>query len=290
MRFMRFEQGGRVGLALDGGDGARGLCEGETGYPGDVSALAALTPDARARAIANLRAGAAIDTQAVTCLPPCARPGKIICLGLNYRDHAREFDFQPPSYPALFARFASSLIGHGQALVRPLVSGDFDYEGEMAVILGRGGRHIVPAQALDHVFGYSVFNDGSIRDYQMRTPQWTIGKNFDGTGAFGPWVVTADELPPGGAGLTLETRLNGVVMQRASTSDMIFDVAKTITLLSEALTLNAGDVIVMGTPSGVGYARKPPVYMKAGDVCEVEIERIGLLRNVVVDEVLGSRS
>ncbi|MHA6204974.1 fumarylacetoacetate hydrolase family protein [Dyella soli] len=284
MRFLRFRQGERVGMAADAGSGFRALFEGEAGYPGDASALARMDARRRADAVKALGAGIAIDPAAVALLPPSAHPGKIICLGLNYRDHAQEFAFEPPAYPTLFARFASSLVGHGQALVRPRVSDCFDYEGELAVILGRGGRHVTPEQALDHVFGYTVFNDGSIRDYQLRTPQWTVGKNFDGTGAFGPWVVTADELPPGATGLMLETRLNGAVMQRASTSDMIFGVAQTIAILSEAMTLDAGDVIVMGTPSGVGYARKPPLYMKAGDVCEVDIERIGVLRNPVVDE------
>lgn len=284
MRFLRFQQGGRVGTAVDAGEGFRARLEGDALYPGDVAALARMTPVQRASAVADLRSGDAVDLAPITYLPPCAHPGKIICLGLNYRDHAREFEFEPPSYPTLFARFASSLVGHGQPLVRPRVSSSFDYEGELALVLGRGGRHIAERDALDHVFGYAVFNDGSIRDYQLRTPQWTVGKNFDGTGAFGPWVVTADELPPGAAGLLLETRLNGEVMQQASTSDMIFGVAQTIAIISEAMTLDAGDVIVMGTPSGVGYARQPPVYMKAGDVCEVSIERVGQLRNVVMDE------
>lgn len=284
MRFLRFRQGSRIGMAVDVGDGFRARFDDETPCPGDVSALARMNEAQRARAIDVLRGGAPVDPEALSLLPPCDRPGKIVCLGLNYQEHAREFDAQAPSYPAVFARFASSLIGHGQPLVRPRVSDTFDYEGEMAVILGRRGRHIAERDALDHVFGYAVFNDGSLRDYQMRTTQWTVGKNFDGTGAFGPWVVTADELPPGGAGLILETRLNGTVMQHASTSDMVFGVARTIALLSEAMTLEAGDLLVMGTPSGVGYGRKPPVYMKHGDVCEVSIERIGTLRNTVVDE------
>ncbi|KLD64039.1 fumarylacetoacetate hydrolase family protein [Dyella japonica] len=284
MRFMRFEQDGRIGLAANHGDGWRARFVDEAGMPADVSAIAASTADARSAYTQHLLGGFALDADAVTRLPPSAHPGKIICLGLNYRDHAREFDSPPPSYPTLFARFASSLIGDGQPLMRPRVSTQFDYEGELVVILGRGGRHIAQEQALDHVFGYSVFNDGSLRDFQLRTPQWTVGKNFDGTGAFGPWVVTADELPPGAGGLMLETRLNGQVMQQASTTDMIFGVAQTISIISIAMTLDAGDVIVMGTPSGVGYGRKPPVYMKAGDVCEVSIERIGTLRNVVADE------
>lgn len=284
MRFLRFQQGERVGLAVDTDDGFRARFEGDTQYPGDVSAIARMSDAQRASTVDALRGGVQVDPDAVTYLPPCAHPGKIICLGLNYRDHAREFESKPPSYPSVFARYASSLIGHGQSLVRPRASSKFDYEGELAVILGRGGRHIAESAALDHVFGYAVFNDGSIRDYQMRTTQWTVGKNFDATGAFGPWVVTADELPPGGVGLVLETKLNGVSMQRAPTDDMVFGVAQTITLLSEAMTLDAGDVLVMGTPSGVGYARRPPVYMKAGDVCEISIERIGTLRNAVVDE------
>lgn len=285
MRFMRFEQQGRVGLAMDEGDGWRARFVDEDGVPADVSAMAAGDERSRKAYVEYLRAGFALDVDQVTFLPPSAQPGKIICLGLNYRDHAREFDSPPPAYPTLFARFASSLIGHGQPLVRPRVSDQFDYEGELVLILGRGGRHIALEDALDHVFGYSVFNDGSIRDYQLRTSQWTTGKNFDGTGAFGPWMVTADSLPPGATGLMLETRLNGEVMQRASTSDMIFDVAQTIAIVSEGMTLDAGDVIVMGTPSGVGYGRKPPVYMKPGDVCEVSIERIATLRNTVVQEV-----
>jgi acylpyruvate hydrolase len=284
MRFMRFEQDGRTGLAVDAGEDWRARFVDEAGTPVDVSAIAASDPATRKSYIEHLRAGAAIDMARISHLPPSAQPGKIICLGLNYRDHAKEFDSAPPSYPTLFARYASSLIGHGQPLVRPRVSNDLDYEGELVLILGRGGRHIAQENALDHVFGYSVFNDASIRDYQLRTSQWTVGKNFDGTGAFGPWVVTADALPSGATGLMLETRLNGEVMQRASTSDMIFGVAQTIAIVSEGMTLDAGDVIVMGTPSGVGYGRKPPVYMKPGDVCEVSIERIATLRNTVVQE------
>lgn len=284
MRLMRFEQNGRTGIAANHGHGWLARFTDEAGVPADISAIAASDDGVRRAFIDHLLGGFALDADAVKRLPPSARPGKIICLGLNYREHAREFDAPPPSYPTLFARFASSLIGDGQPLIRPRASQQFDYEGELVLILGRGGRHIAQEQALDHVFGYSVFNDSSVRDFQLRTSQWTIGKNFDGTGAFGPWVVTADELPPGASGLMLETRLNGQVMQQASTTDMIFNVAQTISLISVAITLDAGDVIVMGTPSGVGYGRKPPVYMKAGDVCEVSIERIGTLRNVVTDE------
>jgi acylpyruvate hydrolase len=215
-------------------------------------------------------------------LPPLNRAPKIICLGLNYRDHAAEGGFAVPEFPTLFGRFNSSLIGHGAPIIKPPVSDQLDYEGELVAILGKGGKDIAHDAALDHVIAYSVFNDGSIRDYQMKTPQWTAGKNFDDTGAFGPWIVTADELPAGAVGLKIETRLNGQTVQSASTSDMVFDVATTIELLSTFMTLEAGDVLVMGTPSGIGLARKPPLFMKDGDVCEVEIEKVGLLRNPVV--------
>jgi len=212
------------------------------------------------------------------------RPGKIVCVGLNYAAHSRESGHEPPAYPTLFARFASSLVGHETPLVRPRVSSELDYEGELAVVIGRGGRHIPRQAALDHVAGYSLFNDASVRDYQRKTPQWTVGKNFDGTGAFGPCLVTPDELPPGCKGLRLQTRLNGRVMQEASTADMLFDVESLIAAISEVMTLEPGDVLVTGTPEGVGHARKPPVFMAPGDVCEVEVEGLGVLRNTVAAE------
>ncbi len=212
-------------------------------------------------------------------------PGKTVCLGLNYFDHAKEGGRDKPDYPWFFYRGSSSLIAHGDAGVVPRVSSKFDYEAELAVVIGRRvPRHTKEADALQYVFGYSCFNDMSVRDYQTRTPQWTIGKNFDGTGGFGPVLVTADELPPGAKGLKIQGRLNGQVMQDANTSDMIFNVAETIALLAEVLTLEAGDVIAMGTPAGVGQARTPPVWMKAGDTYEVEIERIGTLVNPIADE------
>jgi 2-keto-4-pentenoate hydratase/2-oxohepta-3-ene-1,7-dioic acid hydratase in catechol pathway len=184
----------------------------------------------------------------------------------------------------VFVRFNSTLIGHRAPLLRPRESVQLDYEVELVAVIGRAGRRISRQSALSHVIGYSVFNDASVRDYQKRTPQWTVGKNFDGTGAFGPCLVTYDEVPGGGKGLRVKTRLNGQIMQDASTSDMIFDVATLISLLSEACTLEPGDLLVTGTPSGVGFTRKPPVFMKAGDVCEVEIEGVGTLVNPVVDD------
>ncbi|MGE8166318.1 fumarylacetoacetate hydrolase family protein [Paraburkholderia sp. NPDC080076] len=237
-----------------------------------------------AYAKAGIVKGTEYSADTVRWLPPLARPGKIVCVGLNYADHTKESHFEPQSYPTLFPRFDSSLIGHLAPMIRPLVSDSLDYEGEMAVILGAGGRHIPKERALEYVAGYSVFNDGSVREYQFKAPQWTVGKNFDGTGAFGPTFATADELPAGGAGLKLETRLNGKVVQAANTSDLVFDVATLIAIISEAITLAPGDVIVTGTPAGVGWAREPKLIMRDGDVCEVEIEGLGVLKNTVQDE------
>mgnify|MGYP002040118698 FL=1 len=175
-------------------------------------------------------------------------------------------------------------MAHGAAIQRPRVSSQLDFEAELAVVIGRTSRHLSEADALEAVAGYACFNDATLRDYQRRTAQWTIGKNFDATGALGPWLVPASELPPGATGLKIESRLNGTVMQSSNTAQMLFPVAETLCLLTEALTLEPGDVIVMGTPAGVGYARKPPVWMKAGDTIEIEIEGIGVLSNPVENE------
>ena len=227
-------------------------------------------------------AARAVPLASLRLLPCVPQPGKVICLGVNYIDHAKEGGNAVADYPALFLRCSTSLLAHGAPLRVPAVSDKLDYEAELAVVVGRRTRFVSEAEALGAVFGYACFNDATLRDYQRRTTQWTIGKNFDATGGFGPWVVTADELPPGCVGLRIESRLNGQVMQSADTTDMVFGVARTISLLSHSLTLEPGDVIVMGTPAGVGYARTPPVWMKAGDVIEIEIERVGVLRNPVV--------
>jgi len=217
-------------------------------------------------------------------LPPLSRPTKIICVGLNYADHTAESPYEQPDYPTLFLRLHTSLVAHDQPIIRSKLSDSLDYEGEVAVVLGKGGRYISKENALDCVAGYSIFNDGSIREYQFKAPQWTVGKNFDGTGGFGPDLVTADELPAGAKGLKIETRLNGKVVQSASTADMIFDVATLISIISEAITLEAGDVIVSGTPAGIGWARDPKLLMRGGDVCEVTVEKLGTLRNPIKDE------
>jgi len=225
-----------------------------------------------------------LDHHRVEWLLPVARPGKIICLGLNYAAHAAEGGNAAPEYPAFFFRGATSLIPHGAPLIRPRVSDKLDFEAELAVVIGRAGRHLTESNALDVVAGYTCFNDGTLRDYQRKASQWTIGKNFDGTGALGPWLVSARDLPAGAAGLRIESLLNGKVMQSDDTSNMIVTVQQALVLLSEVMTLEPGDIIAMGTPSGVGYARKPPVFMQEGDQIEISISGIGVLTNQIARE------
>lgn len=207
--------------------------------------------------------------------PVVPRPGKMLCLGMNYRDHAAEGGHAPPDYPAIFMRGATSLAGHGSTLRVPHNSVQLDYEAELAVIVGKGGRRITRERALEHVFGYCAFNDVSVRDYQRRASQWTMGKNFDASGILGPVIVTGDELPPGASGLAIATRLNGVTMQSSNTREMIFGVAEAIALISDVMTLEPGDVIALGTPAGVGFAQTPPRWLRDGDEVVVEIEGIG---------------
>jgi acylpyruvate hydrolase len=281
MRFAVYEKEGRRGLAVERGNGgATGLLASDPGYPGDLSDLIASGADFTAVGQA-LAAGQPIDLNSVRLLPPLPRPGKIVCIGLNYRDHSAEAGFELPPYPTVFARFASSLIGHGDPIILPPQSSELDYEGELVAIIGRDGRNISKADALDHVAGYSIFNDATLRDFQFKTPQWTMGKNFDGTGSFGPFFVPSAVLPPGCKGLHLQTRLAGKVVQDASISDLVFDVQTLVALVSEVFTLEAGDIIVTGTPAGVGMARHPQLWMQAGDVCEVEITGLGVLRNPI---------
>lgn len=258
-------------------------CRKDAGdYPGSLDALIRRGPQSLQKAAHIMLQQPIVDLGSVQLLPPVGRPSKIICVGLNYVDHSSESGFEQPNYPTLFSRFNTSLVAHQQPLIYPELSATLDYEGELAVIIGRSGKCIAKSEALEHVLGYSIFNDGSVREYQFKTPQWMMGKNFDGTGAFGPCLVTADELPAGARGLRLETRLNGQTVQCANTSDMVFDVESLIVTISEVMTLEAGDVIVAGTPAGIGHAREPRLYMKPGDVCEVEIEGIGLLSNPVL--------
>jgi 2-keto-4-pentenoate hydratase/2-oxohepta-3-ene-1,7-dioic acid hydratase in catechol pathway len=218
----------------------------------------------------------------VALLPPIPDPDKIICAGLNYRAHAAEAGVPPPENPPIFLRLLDTLVGHEGAMIRPRISGDFDYEGELALVIGEPGRHIAKADALRHVFGYTCFNDGSVRDIQFKH-SIAAGKNFHATGGFGPWIVTADEIPDP-TRLRLVTRLNGREVQRTGIDDLIFDIPTLIAYCSQWTPLVPGDVISTGTPSGVGFARKPPLWMKPADIVEVEISGIGILRNRIAAE------
>lgn len=282
MRFVSFSESGIHGLAIDIGGQLHGVLETDPNYPGDLDHLLRQGGTALAEAGATLANDRPLPPDAITYLPPLARPGKIVCIGLNYSEHTEETSCEQPSYPTVFARFATGFVGHRSPLIRPAVSDQFDYEGELVAIIGSPARHVTPQTALDHVAGYSIFNDGSVRDYQSKSSQWTVGKNFDGTGGFGPAFVTADELPPGAAGLHIETRLNGAVLQSSNTAQMIYPVAELLSILSEAFVLEPGDMIVTGTPSGVGFARQPQIFMRPGDVCMVEIEGIGTLVNPII--------
>ena len=285
MRFISFRQSATTRLGVHTNDGIIDLASAQPQVAPDmVAALASgvdLIAAAKAAIASKERRLPLADIQYAPVVP---RPGKVICLGLNYFDHAKEGGREKPEYPWFFLRGATSLIAHREDGLRPRVSERFDYEAELAVVIGRRAKHLSQANALDCVFGYCCFNDMSVRDYQKKTPQWTIGKNFDGTGSLGPVLVSADELSAGATGLRIQSRLNGKVMQDANTTDMIWGVAETIALLTECLTLEPGDVIAMGTPAGVGQARTPPVWMKHGDTIDIEIERIGLLSNPIRDE------
>jgi len=221
---------------------------------------------------------------AIEFLPVIPNPDKIICIGLNYETHRKETGRSEVEHPTIFARYANSQIGHGTNLIRPRVSTDLDFEGELAVIIGKPGRYVSRADAFGHVAGYACYNDGSVRDFQRHTHQFTPGKNFPGTGAFGPWLVTPDELGDLGP-LRLQTRVNGQVVQDAKIEQMIFDIPGQIEYASIFTRLEPGDVIASGTPGGVGAKRQPPLWLKPGDVVEVEIDKVGLLRNAVADEI-----
>ena len=288
MKLMMFSTGGgvpRLGVVT-----AKGVVDVQAvdkGLPGSILAVigGGSTALASLKAAAEkASAGAVHALESVRAELPIAHPPKFICVGLNYLEHAKEGGHPPPTYPSFFARYDSSLVAHGAPVIRPKSSIQLDYECELTIVIGKGGRHIPEAKALDHVFGYTIFNDVSVRDFQRKTTQWLAGKNFDGTGPLGPCVVTADALPAGATPLRIQTRVNGQSMQDSNTSDMIFSVAKTVALLSEFMTLEAGDLIATGTPQGVAHARKPPAWMKAGDTVEIEIEGIGVLSNPIRDE------
>lgn len=240
--------------------------------------------DAAKRAEGLAQGAASIAVSDITPALPVAMPGKTICLGLNYIDHIKEGGYDVPDYPALFMRGPNSLMAAGAPMIRPTCSEQLDYEVELMVIVGKRGKHISEADALDYVFAYSVFNDGSVRNYQRKTHQWTPGKNFDATGPIGPYSVTPDELPVGAEGLKIECRVGDEILQSANTSEMLWPVAKTIATISEYSTLEPGDYIAMGTPPGVGHARTPQRWLRPGETVEVEVEGIGICANPIVAE------
>jgi 2-keto-4-pentenoate hydratase/2-oxohepta-3-ene-1,7-dioic acid hydratase in catechol pathway len=292
MKLVGFESKDGLRLGVIEGDQVIDLQAVDASLPADLAEILRansgdLTP--LAELAKKAPAAARLPLKGLNYALPVARPGKILCLGLNYMDHVKEGKYADniPKWPTLFFRVLSSLVPHEAPIVRPQASVQLDYEAEMVAVVGKPIRHATMDNALDCIAGYSISNEGSVREFQRHTTQWTAGKNFDGSGSFGPWMVTADELPKGGKGLKIETRLNGKVMQSDNTDNMMFPLAETIVYATKGMTLEPGDIILTGTPSGVGHAQKPdPVWMKAGDVCEVEVERIGVLRNPIVDEAL----
>ncbi len=287
MRIVTFEREGAtaVGVAAEGG--VVDLAAVMDAPPSSVKALLAAGPGSlreAARAAEAAPESLRTPLEDLSLLPPVPEPGKVLGLGLNYAEHAAESGHEPPAHPAIFIRSRTTLVGHGQPIVRPRLSPQLDYEGELAIVIGQPAHHVPEERALDHVAGYACFDDASVRDVQYWTGQWTLGKNFDSTGGFGPALVTADELPPGAAGLRITTRVDGETLQDGNTADMLFTVPRIVSLLSEVCTLEPGDVIITGTPSGVGKARTPPRWLVPGEVVEVEIQGIGALRNPVVDE------
>ncbi len=282
MRLLSFRHAGQesYGIATAGGVIDLGVRIG-----GWWPSLAAVLRAGALREVERMSAGWRPDLalDGIRYRPPILDPGRILCVGLNYKSHIEETGRAMPDHPTLFVRFPDSHVGHREPMIRPRVSKEFDFEGELAFVVGKGGRHIPAERALEHVAGYSCYNDGSIRDFQRHTTQFTPGKNFWRSGAFGPWMVTTDEVPDPAA-LHLETRLNGRVMQSAPTNDLLFDVPCLIQYISQVFPLRPGDVISTGTTGGVGKARTPPVFLRPGDRIEVSIDTVGTLSNTVEDE------
>jgi len=278
MKLLSFAADGKEWFGVARDDGVVTLND-KIGQPDLRAALAAGTIEAIRRAAKVAAADRRLGE--IKFLPVIPRPGKILCAGLNYRSHVAEMGRELPKQPSMFARFSDTLVGHGGEMIRPSVSDNFDFEGELALIIGKGGRHIKPEAALDHVAGYTCFVDGSVRDFQKFSV--TSGKNFPSTGPLGPWIVTSDEIPDPSR-LTLTTRLNGQKVQHATTDLLIYSIPQIIAFCSDFTPLSAGDVIATGTPEGVGHGRKPPLWMKPGDTLEVEISGIGVLRALIVDE------
>jgi len=285
MRLITFIHDGREQIGVRKGDHVIPAASIAPALPGSIMQLLA---DEQLEALHSKISsfdGAGIAIDDIEYLPLIPRPGKIICIGRNYAAHAAEGGAETPTFPEVFYRGATSLVAHNAPIIRPQCSDQLDFEGEFAFVVGKTCRHATENDALDYVAGYTLFNDATIRNYQRFSSQWTIAKNFDNTGAFGPELVTCDELPDGMAGLSLTTKLNGQVMQDGQIDDLVFPVRKLIAILSECMTLEPGDVVVTGTPAGVGYARTPPIWMKPGDTVEIEVDGLGKLINTVQDEV-----
>jgi 2-keto-4-pentenoate hydratase/2-oxohepta-3-ene-1,7-dioic acid hydratase in catechol pathway len=290
MRLVSFVHDGALRLgALRASDGPQTVVDlhrADSAIPTDMLGLLAGGAEALTRArraLDRTPSEAVLDLKTVTLKAPVPAPSKVMCIGLNYRDHAAEANQAVPEYPTLFAKYPNCIIGTGEAIVLPRISSQVDYEGELGVVIGRRAKQVREAAALDYVAGYAPFNDVSARDYQMRTSQWTIGKTFDTFGPFGPALVTADEVPDPQA-LHLQVTIGGEVLQSAQTSQMIFSVAQLVAYLSSVMTLEPGDIIATGTPSGVGGARKPPRWLRAGETVRVEIEGLGVLENPIIAE------
>ena len=288
MKLVTFEQGGSVRIGIlredDAGETVIDLKSAAPELPTDLVELLKAGPDALSKAenaTANASADSILDRSTVTIKAPIPNPAKIICLGLNYRDHAEETNSPLPDYPIVFTKYANTVIGPGDSIVLPSISDEVDYEAEFGVVIGQTAKNVSQSDALDYVAGYVNFNDVSARDYQNRTSQWTIGKTFDTFGPMGPALVTADEIGDP-HDLNIRLILNGEVMQSSNTRHLIFTVDYLIAELSSIMTLNPGDLISTGTPGGVGMARNPQVWLKPGDVCQVQIDGLGTLENPVV--------
>ena len=286
MRLMRFERAGQTSVGVMRGDNVFAIADLMATDVQTMQGVIEAGPEFLKTLQSSLDATSneGFPLGSVKPLVPIEKPGKVVCLGLNYADHAKEGGHELPEYPSLFMRTATSLIAHEEPILRPRCSEKLDYEAELMIVVGQRCRHLDEGNALEPIFGYTIFNDGTIRVYQRKTAQWTAGKNFDGTGPTGPWIVTADELPPGAKGLRICSMLGDRILQDSNTSSMIFDVARTMCILTEIMTLEPGDLIATGTPEGVGHPRNPPLWLKPGDRISVEIEKIGRLSNPVADE------
>jgi 2-keto-4-pentenoate hydratase/2-oxohepta-3-ene-1,7-dioic acid hydratase in catechol pathway len=290
MKIVGFEANGGLHLGVVEGDQVIDLQAVDQAIPADLGeVLRRGNGDLSALKDAAKRAGAAArrPLAGLKYGLPVATPGKVICLGLNYLEHVKEGSQRDniPKFPTIFMRCNSSLVPHGAAIVRPKVSETLDYEAELIFVVGKRAKHLTMDNAYSCIAGFSCGNEGSVREFQRKTTQWDMGKNFDRTGGFGPWMVTADELPPGAKGLKIQTRLNGQVMQSDNTDNMMFPIAEMLVYVTQGLVLEPGDIVFTGTPSGVGHARKPtPVWMKQGDTCEIDIERVGVLVNPIENE------